>query len=111
MPILESESIGNFFGIGIGKIWLILTNSSNIPSLPIFFLSDRFTFVFFTRYTFIHVLKVLKQQCYYNDIVKTKPIIKQFIGNLKMLYNTLIIAIMIKYSTFMKVLKLVSYAV
>jgi len=45
-------------------------------------------------------------------IVKTKPIIKQFIGNLKMLYyNTLIIAIVTKHSTLMKVLKLVSYAV
>jgi len=45
-------------------------------------------FVFFTvRHTvFIRVLKVLKQQCYYNYIAKTKPSIKQFIGNLKMLY-------------------------
>jgi len=64
----KSVSIGNFFGIGIDKIWPILTASSNIPSL--------------------------------------------FIGNLKMLYyNTLIIAIMTKYSTLMKVFKLVSYAV
>jgi len=37
------------------------------------------------------IVKVLKQQCCYNYIVKTKPIIKQFIGNFKMLYyNTLI---------------------
>jgi len=40
--------------------------------------ADRFTFVFFTSYIFICVLKIIKQQCCYNYIVKTKPIIKQF---------------------------------
>jgi len=57
-------------------------------------------------------MKSFKTAMLYNCIVKTKPIIKQFIRSLKMLYyNTLIIAIMTKYSTLMKELKLVSYAV
>ena len=57
-------SIGNFFGIGISKIWLMLADSLNITTLLIFsnqivlhlyFLSDRNNFLFTKALT--HVTK------------------------------------------------------
>ena len=52
MPINRHRQVSAILGgigIGIGKIWPILADSLNMITLLIFFRSDRFTSVFFTR--------------------------------------------------------------
>ena len=50
VPINRHRQVSAILGgIGIGKIWPILADSLNIITLLIFFRSDRFTSVFFTR--------------------------------------------------------------